>query len=167
MNQQQIELLWRASERAVITAEQRSKLKLENPYAYQGPVAEAMQLAVSQLDPMQARVWRDAAGATMSLAAAAASAGLADRTPAIDAELARMNPQTGDERVAQLVADATANGNPFAAETRNITAAMRLEIEAPDVAARLKAQAQPAAPAHNFTDGEVAVLQRHGYVLPS
>jgi hypothetical protein len=166
---EQIELLHRASLRATITEEQRRSLQLRNPFELSGAVAEAMQLAVSELDPMQSRVWRDAAGASMSLAAAAAAQGLREVTPDLALEIRRMNPQTGDERAAQLVADATANGNPFDRNSPayNITAAMRLEIEAPDVAARLKAQAAPQQPAHQLTDGDVAVLQRHGYVLPS
>ena len=48
----------------------------------------------------------------------------------------------------------------------NLTAALELEALNPDLAARLKAEAQPAQPAHQFTEGEVRVLSQHGYAVP-
>jgi hypothetical protein len=169
MTPEQISLLHRASQSPFISPEARKSLKLENPFLHDSRTGRALQKAVAELNPLQARLWAKEAGASLSLAAAAAQQGLAPMTPEIEEELSRLAPQTGDERVAQLVQQATANGNPFdkSGPGYSVTNAMRLEIEAPDVAARLKAQAQPAAPAHNFTDGEVAVLQRHGYSLPT
>ena len=48
----------------------------------------------------------------------------------------------------------------------NLTAALELEALNPDLAARLKADAQPAQPAHHFTEGEVRILAQHGYAVP-
>ena len=48
----------------------------------------------------------------------------------------------------------------------NLTAALELEALNPDLAARLKAEAQPAQPAHQFTQGDLQVLARHGYTVP-
>ena len=48
----------------------------------------------------------------------------------------------------------------------NLTAALELEALNPDLAARLKAEAQPAQPAHQFTEGDLQVLARHGYAVP-
>jgi hypothetical protein len=167
MTPEQISLLHRASQSPFISPEARKSLKLENPFLHDSRTGRALQKAVADLDPLQARLWAKEAGASLSLAAAAAQQGLAPMTPEIEEELSRLAPQTGEERVAQLVADATANGNPFAAETRNITAAMLLEKDAPDLAAKLKREAQPAKPAHNFTDREAALLSMHGYSLPT
>ena len=48
----------------------------------------------------------------------------------------------------------------------NLTAVLELEALNPDLAARLKAEAQPAQPAHHFTQGEVRALAQHGYAVP-
>ena len=48
----------------------------------------------------------------------------------------------------------------------NLTAVLELEALNPDLAARLKAEAQPAQPAHHFTEGEVRILAQHGYAVP-
>ena len=48
----------------------------------------------------------------------------------------------------------------------NLTAVLELESLNPELAARLKAEAQPAQPAHQFTQGDLQVLARHGYTVP-
>ena len=48
----------------------------------------------------------------------------------------------------------------------NLTAVLELENLNPDLAARLKAEAQPAQPAHHFTEGDLRVLAQHGYAVP-
>ena len=50
----------------------------------------------------------------------------------------------------------------------NLTAALELESLDPDLAARLKAEAQPAAAqqGHQWTQGDLQVLAQHGYTIP-
>ena len=178
MTPEQVELLYQVSQSPFISAEQRATLKLDNPWKHQGRVAEALQRECARLNPLQARLWAKEAGASMSLAAAAAAQGLAPMTPELADEVQRMNPQTDSERRRELLERATANGNPFDKRNRydeqgnlvnsfNLTAALELERELPDVAARLKREAEPAKPAHEFTDREAALLSMHGYQLPS
>lgn len=75
---------------------------------------------------------------------------------------------------------ASTDGNPYGSPDRyegeafvpgrpaNLTAAMTLEGLRPELAAKLKAQANPAAPAHNLTPAEVALVQQHGgFALPT
>jgi hypothetical protein len=184
MDDAQIELLIKAAQHPFLTAAQRASLQLVNPYSQRGPVAEIMQSAVAELDPLQARAWRDEAGVTMSLQAAAAQRGLAPMTPELQAEIQRFNPLTADEARQQRIAELTAS-NPYGTPERheedangnwtaipgqpgNLTAAMELEALDPTLAAQLEAKARPGAaqPQHQFTQGDIAVLQRHGYAVP-
>lgn len=179
MTPEQIQLLFQASQSKFISDEQRATLKVDNPYRHQGKVAEALQREVARLNPLQARLWAKEAGATMSLQAAAAAQGLAEMTPALQDEVDRMNPQTDVERRTKLVNELTANGNPYSTQRVhnedgslgdapfNLTAVLQLEREAPDVAARLKKEATPPEPAHQFTDREAQIMQAHGYQLPT
>ena len=50
----------------------------------------------------------------------------------------------------------------------NMTAALELESLNPELAARLKAEAQPAAAqqGHQWTQGDLQVLAQHGYTVP-
>ena len=183
MTPKQVELLFTAAKTPFLNDEQRSKLSLSNPFSLRGPTAEAIQAEVSRLDPVQARAWIEEAGATMSLQAAAAQQGLVQMTPAIQAEIARLNPRTVEEQNADRIAQLTAERNPYGAPGRyetneagesvyvepikpNLTACLELESLNAELAAKLKAQAAPAKPAHNFTEREAQILQAHGYALP-
>ena len=67
-------------------------LKPVNPFSQTGPRAEAMQMAVADVNPAQAARWRMEAGETISLASAAAKAGLAELSPGAQKELAELDP---------------------------------------------------------------------------
>lgn len=179
MTPNEIEVLFKASQSPLLSPDQRSNLKLENPFTLKGRVAEVLQLEVGRIDPVQARVWRDAAGASMSLQAAAAAQGLAPVTPEIQQEIDRFNPMSEAERQRHLIAETTKNGNPFDKResydengrlkpaSENLTQALLLEINAPQEAARLKREAAPKEKGHNFTDREAALLSMHGYRVPT
>lgn len=179
MTNEQIELLFKAAQSPMIPEDVRQRLSVANPWTMKGHTAEVMQREVARLSPLQARLWAKEAGASMSLAAAAAAQGLQEMRPELQDEIQRMNPQTEDEARNALVAQLTANGNPyqkkgsydeqgkFQEAPYNLTACMRLEMEAPEVAARLKKEATPPEPAHNFSDREASILMQHGYSLPS
>ena len=57
-------------------------------------------------------------------------------------------------------------GNLVPPVAGNLTAAMELEALNPELAARMKAESQPAQPANQFTQGDLQVLARHGYTVP-
>lgn len=177
MTPEQVQLLFKAAQTPFITDEQRGKLTLANPFTMKGSVAEAIQAEVSKLDPMQAREWIAEAGAAMSLQAAAAAQGLTEMTPALRAEIDRLNPKTADEQKADRIAELT-QSNPYGKAgfyegdeyvppvPPNITACLELETLNAELAAKLKAEAAPAKPAHNLTPNEVRIMQAHGYTLP-
>ena len=145
LNQDQIALLWQAAQTQLLSPEQRLSLSLANPYTQQGRVAEILQAEVARLDAAQARAWAQEAGASVSLAAAAAAQGLAPMTPALQQELARLQPISEEEAAKAEIERILAEGNPYAAPTRNITAALRLaEIMEPAALEKLKAEAPPA-----------------------
>ena len=176
MNSEQVNLLWRAAQQSGLPAESLSQLKAQNPYTFSGPVAERLQATVAQLDAVQAREWIAEAGASISLAAAAAAQGLAPMNPALQMELDRLQPRTADEqrqaRIEQLAAS-----NPFGTpgqyvgqgdeatyvpgQPGNVTAQLELQTLDPALAQRLQAEAQPPAPAMH--PGDAAVLARFGY----
>lgn len=178
MTPEQIEILYKASQTKFLSDEDRKTLQLDNPYARQGKVAEALQSEVARIAPLQARLWAKEAGAKLSLEAAAAQAGLTEMTPAIQSEINRLQPQTEDEAKRQMIAELTANGNPFSKKQSydekgrlqpapySLTAAMQIEMADPALAARLKKEANPE-PVHNFTDREAQIMSRHGFQLPS
>ena len=64
-----------------------SRLKPVNPWSQQGPTAQSLQVAVQEISATQAARWRNEAGESVSLAAAAAQAGLSPITPAVHNEL--------------------------------------------------------------------------------
>ncbi len=138
----QIALLWSAAQSPLISPEQRLQLVPENPYLKSGRVAEALQTEVAKLNPEQARAWAEEAGATVSLAAAAAKQGLAELTPELQRELARLQPVTEEEARKSEIERILAAGNPFAGATRNITNAIRLsELLPPGEIEKLKGEA--------------------------
>ena len=179
MTPEQIQLLFQAAQTKFINDEQRNGLTLENPWAKRGPVAEALQREVARLNPTQARLWAKEAGAKPSLQAAAAAQGLVELTPMLADEINRAWPKTEDERKRETVAQLTANGNPYSKKETydekgkvqpapyNLTAVMQLEMTDPALAARLKKEANPEPPAHNYTDREQSLLLQHGYSLPT
>ena len=172
MNSEQVNLLWRAAQQSGLPAESLSQLKAQNPYTFSGPVAERLQATVAQLDAVQAREWIAEAGASVSLAAAAAAQGLAPMSPQLQMELDRLAPRTADEqrsaRIEQLVA-AQPWGTPgryegeqfIPGQSGNVTQQMELQSLDPALAQRLQAEAQPPAPAMH--PGDAAVLARFGY----
>lgn len=182
----QIELLYKASQTKFLTAQQRSKLSLSNPYTHTSRTAEIMQREVARLNPTQARLWAREANANMSLEAAAAAQGLTNLTPELQDEIERFNPQTDDEKRRNRIAELTKN-NPYGeldsyetltmpdgserqvlkkGAAPHLTNALELESIAPELAAELKAQRIPKAPAHSFSDREAMLLRRHGYSVP-
>lgn len=180
MDDRQIQLLLNAASRAGLGPDQMQSLQVRNPFTMQGMTAERLQVAVGEIDPAQARAWRDEAGVTMSLQAAAAQRGLVEMTPQLQAEITRLNPQSPDEarqaEIEQLVSqqpfgtpqryEQTADGEwiTVPGTPGNLTAAMRLQVLDPALANRLKAAATPAAPSQ-ITEGDAAVFARHGYIV--
>ena len=176
MTPEQTALLWRAAQQSGLPADSLSQLRLENPYRFSGPVAERLQSVVAQLDAVQAREWISEAGASVSLAAAAAAQGLAPMSPQLQMELDRLQPRTADEqrqaRIEQLMA-AQPFGTPgqyvgqgdeatyVPGQEPNLTMQMELMQLDPALAQRLQAEAQPPAPAMH--PGDAAVLARFGY----
>lgn len=180
MTPEQVQVLYQASLSPLLSPQQRASIQLENPYGFKGKVAEILQGEVAKLAPLLAREWRDAAGCTMSLEAAAAMQGLAPSTPEIELELARMNPQTEAEQTQMQVDQILSQGNPYGSPARyvqgpngedvlipegekNLTNQLILQGIAPDIAAQCKAEAMPAAPTHSFTPSEIAGMARLGY----
>ena len=68
-----------------------SKLKPLNPFTQTGPTAQSLQMAVSTLHPAMAAKWRNEAGQTVSLAAAAAKAGLTEMNKSVHEELSQLD----------------------------------------------------------------------------
>lgn len=179
MTPEQITALWRAAQDAGLSAEQINGLAPENPYAKTGPVARMMQSAIARVAPEIAQQFLAEAGTTASLKALAAQQGLVERTPAIDAELAAFNPKTPEQakadRIAELqamcpfgtVGSYSADGTFVPGKQPNLTAALELQSLDPDLAASLKAAAQPpvANPGALTAEGAAYVnsmLQAHG-----
>ena len=179
MTPEQIQLLYQAAQSKFLSEEQRNNLTLENPYSKQGHVAEALQRAVAEINPTQARLWAKEAGAKPSLKAAAAQQGLVEVTPALQDEINRFFPKTETEQQRELVAQLTAKGNPYSKKESydeqgklqpapfNLTACMQLEMTDPALASRLKAEANPEPPAHSYNEREQFHLQQHGFSIPT
>lgn len=184
MTPDQVSAVFRAATAAqasgFITAEELKSLKAENPFQFEGRIAEAIQRELSRQEPMMARLMIKSSGKAPSLMAAAAQLGLLqDVSVEVQDEAARWNPLTEDEQRNQLVAELTKDGNPYQKKVSydengkpqpapySLTKIMQLEMQAPEVAARLKKEATPPEPAHNFTDREAALLSMHGYSLPT
>ncbi len=62
-------------------------LKPVNPFTQQGPTAKSLQVAVQEINATQAARWRNEAGESISLAAAAAKAGLVEMSRTVHEEL--------------------------------------------------------------------------------
>ena len=179
MTPEQIELLFRASKSPMVPTDVRAKLSVANPWTMKGHVAEAMQREVARLNPTQARLWAKEAGATMSLQAAAAAQGLAEMTPELADEINRFNPTSEAEQNQKRVRELTKT-NPYGVKATqgpdgkmmpgvepNLTHALELEILDPQLASKLKAEAAPPEPAHNFNEREQSLLLQHGFSLPT
>ena len=163
----------------MLSPDQKAKLQLGNPWMFKGEVAERLQHEVVKLNADRARLWVKESGASMSLQAAAAGAGLIEATPALRSEFDRFNPQSQEERNRQRVAELMAShpfgkpdsygpdGKVIPGVAPNLTAALELESLDPKAAQKLRAEAAPPAPKHGFTDREAALLSMHGYQLPS
>ena len=68
-----------------------SDLKPVNPFSQQGDRAKAMQIAVQEINASQAARWRVEAGDSVSLAAAAAKAGLTEINRTVHEELSQLD----------------------------------------------------------------------------
>lgn len=158
MDQRQITALWNAAQQAGLTSEQISSLQPVNPYSQTGKVARAMQSAIARIDPEVAQQFLAEAGTSPSLMALAAEQGLAERTTAIEAELAAFRPKTAEQAKAERIEELVAS-NPYgtlgsysedgtyqAGQPGNITAALELEALAPERAAALKLAVTPPKP---------------------
>lgn len=177
MTPEQIRLLFQASQTPELNDDQRNSLSLVNPWCKSGPVAQVIQREVARLDPQQAKIWIQEAGATLSLQAAAAQQGLTEMTPAIQAELRRMVPRTEEEQQQARIDQILSQGNPWGEPARyeerdgqsvyipptqgSFTNQMLLLQLSPETAARLQAEATPAA-ADPLTPGERAAYARYG-----
>lgn len=86
-----LNLLLRAAQSAGLDP---GKLKAANPWSFAGSTATALQVAVSELDPVAAERFQNEAGVTLSLGAQAALDGLQPWTPDLERELASKAPAT-------------------------------------------------------------------------
>jgi len=88
MNTEQLQLLLDAAQKLELDP---SQLKVANPWTLSGPTAQSVQTAISELNPKQAAEWRQEAGETLSLAGAAAEAGLTPMSEATHNELMELS----------------------------------------------------------------------------
>jgi len=88
LEEQELKVLLQAAQVARMDP---STLKPKNPWTLQGQTAKTLQLAVSEIDPAQAARWRVEAGETISLASAAAKAGLSPMTQGAHDELSNLD----------------------------------------------------------------------------
>ena len=88
MDESQLKVLLDAAKLARIPA---SELKPINPFSQQGERAKAMQIAVQEINACQAARWRVEAGDSVSLAAAAAKAGLTEMNRTVHEELNQLD----------------------------------------------------------------------------
>ena len=155
MNNEQVQILWSAAQDAGLTKDQMRGLSIANPYALSGPVAERMRASVSRIAPAQAQEWIAEAGAQMSLQARAASLGMTDMTVDLQAEINAFTPVTPEQATYNRIEELKASlpygsqghyleDGSFVPGTKgNFTLQMELQALAPDVAANMKAAAQP------------------------
>ena len=104
-------------------------LKPVNPFTQQGPKAQSLQVAVQEINASQAARWRVEAGESVSLAAAAAQAGLTEMS------------RTVHEELSQLSADYI-TGQAEAAARREADLLQSFEKSANDLAAAREKQQQ-------------------------
>lgn len=88
MNEAELKCLLDAASLAQIDP---TGLKPINPYTQTGERAQAMQMAVVEVNPAQAARWRLEAGESVSLASAAAKAGLSPMTADAEKELSELD----------------------------------------------------------------------------
>lgn len=69
------------------------KLKPEQPWKFEGKVAELLQIATEAINPVKAAQWRSEAGGSISLATQAAELGLQEHTKATKEDLLRHDPR--------------------------------------------------------------------------
>ncbi len=96
MTDAELKVLLEAASMLKISA---SDLKPVNPFTQQGGRAELIQTAVASINPSQAARWRQEAGESASLEAAAVRAGLKEMSQAVHQELMQIDPDfiTGQE----------------------------------------------------------------------
>ena len=119
MNEGELKVLLDAAQLARIPAD---GLKPVNPFSQNGNRASAMQMAVEEINPAQAARWRVEAGNSVSLAAAAAKAGLTEMNHTIHNELQQLDADyiTGQQeasarREAELLASLEKGADDLAA----------------------------------------------------
>jgi len=95
-----------------------SNLKPLNPFSQNGATAQTLQMAVQQVDPILAARWRNEAGESISLASAAAKAGLRpmtqsthDELSSLDADYLRGQEEAKARREADLLASLEAGAD--------------------------------------------------------
>ena len=69
-----------------------TEMSVRNPFEMKGKRAEMIQAAVSQIDPVQAAAWRQAAGGELSLACQMAERGLIEHSSSTKSELWEKSP---------------------------------------------------------------------------
>lgn len=89
MTDNELKVLLAAAQKAKLDP---ANLKPQNPFRMEGPTAKTMQIAVADIDPVQAARWRNEAGQTYSLAAAAARSGITEHTAVTKQELLETDP---------------------------------------------------------------------------
>ena len=88
MNQEQLKCLLDAASAARLDP---STLKPVNPWTQKGGKAEVLQMAVQEHFPQMAAQFRVEAGESVSLAAAAAKAGIVEMNPSVEKELSALD----------------------------------------------------------------------------
>ena len=88
MSEKEIKVLLEAAQVARMDP---SNLKPLNPFSQNGTTAQTLQMAVQQVDPILAARWRNEAGESISLASAAAKAGLRPMTQSTHNELSSLD----------------------------------------------------------------------------
>ena len=89
MQKDEIQVLLQAAQRLNINP---SELKALNPWTQKGPRAEAMQMAVLEVNPAMAAKWRSESGDEMSLKTVAYEHGLVDGDSQVFADLRAHSP---------------------------------------------------------------------------
>ena len=127
MNQEQLKCLLDAASAARLDP---STLKPVNPWTQKGNTAETLQMAVQQNFPQMAAQWRVEAGESVSLAAAAAKAGITEMNPSVQKELSALDhdfivgqQEAAARREADLLASLEQGASDLAAKREQQTAA--------------------------------------------
>ena len=119
MQKDEIQVLLQAAQRLNINP---SELKALNPWTQKGPRAEAMQMAVLEVNPAMAAKWRSESGDEMSLKTVAYEHGLVDGDSQVFADLRAHSPafvaqeeQKKEEWIQKQLADMDAKAKELAA----------------------------------------------------